>query len=98
MLNIAPLIAFIKATDLKKLHTTARACYRAGIHCSSCPEPMLIKDIKVQVNKQKPSDACPARLMLIANYSRRLQRQAALAAIPMLYAALPFMLVQKPNY
>jgi ferredoxin-like protein FixX len=27
------------------------------------PEPLLIKDIKVQVNKQKPSDVCPARMM-----------------------------------
>ena len=55
-------------------------------------------DLKVQVNKQKPSDACPAQLMLIAIKSPLIQRQAALAAIPMLYAALPFMLVQKPHY
>jgi hypothetical protein len=27
------------------------------------PEPLLIKDIKVQVNKQKPGDVCPARMM-----------------------------------
>jgi hypothetical protein len=27
-----------------------------------CPEPLLIKDIKVQVNKQKPSDVCPAQM------------------------------------
>ena len=26
------------------------------------PEPLLIKDIKVQVNKQKPSDVCPAQM------------------------------------
>ena len=26
------------------------------------PEPLLIKDIKVQVNKQKLSDVCPARM------------------------------------
>jgi hypothetical protein len=26
------------------------------------PEPLLIKDIKVQVNKQKPGDVCPARM------------------------------------
>ena len=48
----------------------------------------MIKDKKVKVNKQKPSNACPARLILIANCSRRFQRQAALAAIPLLYAAL----------
>jgi hypothetical protein len=27
-----------------------------------CPEPLLIKDIKVQVNKQKPGDVCPAQM------------------------------------
>jgi len=53
----------------------------------SCPEPLPNKDIKVQVNKQKPSDACPARLMLIAIKCPLIQRQAALAAIPMLCAA-----------
>ncbi|MBL0183908.1 MAG: hypothetical protein IPP96_17125 [Chitinophagaceae bacterium] len=26
------------------------------------PEPLLIKDIKVQVNKQKPSNVCPAQM------------------------------------
>jgi hypothetical protein len=26
------------------------------------PEPLLNKDIKVQVNKQKPSDICPAQM------------------------------------
>jgi hypothetical protein len=26
------------------------------------PEPLLIKDIKVQVNKQKPSDVCQAQM------------------------------------
>ena len=44
----------------------------------------MIKDKKVKVNKQKPSDACPARLMLIAIKCPLTQRQAALAAIPML--------------
>jgi len=40
------------------LHTTGRACCRAGIHCWSARNPVrtgLIKDIKVQVNKQKPN-------------------------------------------
>jgi hypothetical protein len=27
------------------------------------PEPLLIKDIKVQVNKQKPNNVCPAQMM-----------------------------------
>jgi hypothetical protein len=27
-----------------------------------CPEPLLNKDIKVQVNKQKPSNVCPAQM------------------------------------
>jgi hypothetical protein len=26
------------------------------------PEPLLIKDIKVQVNKQKPNNDCPAQM------------------------------------
>jgi len=26
------------------------------------PEPLLNKDIKVQVNKQKPGDVCPAQM------------------------------------
>ncbi len=26
------------------------------------PEPLLIKDIKVQVNKQKPNSDCPAQM------------------------------------
>jgi len=30
------------------------------------PEPLLIKDIKIQVNKQKPSYVCPAQMKLIA--------------------------------
>ena len=58
----------------------------------------MIKDKNVKVNKQKPNVACPAQLMLIAIKCPLIQRQAALAAIPMLYAALMFMHVQKPNY
>ena len=58
----------------------------------------MIKDRKVKVNQQKPSDACPAQMMLIAIKCPLTQRQAALAAIPLLYAALPFMHVQKLNY
>jgi hypothetical protein len=27
-----------------------------------CPEPLLIKDIKVQVNKQKPNKVSPAQM------------------------------------
>ncbi len=44
------------------LQLTGRACCGAGIHCSSSPEPLLIKDIKVQVNKQKPKIECPAQM------------------------------------
>ena len=51
-----------------------------------CPEPLLIKNIKVQVNKQKPSNACPAQLMLIAIKCQLIQRHARLAANPMLAA------------
>jgi len=49
------------------LPPTFRYCCRCGIHCSSCPEPLFNNDKKVKVNKQKPSNACPARLKLIAN-------------------------------
>jgi len=48
----------------------------------------MIKDIKVKVNKQKPSNACPAQLMLIAIKSPLIQRQARLEANPMLYDVL----------
>jgi hypothetical protein len=51
-----------KMKFLFALPTTGRACCRAGIHCSSCPEPLLIKDIKVQVNKQKPNIVRPAQM------------------------------------
>ena len=45
-----------------------RACCRAGIHSSSSSEPpagpcgLLIKDIKVQVNKQKPNNVGPTQM------------------------------------
>jgi hypothetical protein len=48
----------------------------------------MIKDINVKVNKQKPSNACPAQLMLIAIKCPLIQRQARLAANPMLAADL----------
>ena len=70
-----------------KWRVTNRYCCRGGIHCSSCPEPLMIKDKKVKVNKLKPNVACPARLMLIVIKCPLIQRQAALVAIPMLYAA-----------
>jgi hypothetical protein len=41
------------------------------------------KDIKVEVYKQKSSDVCPARMMLIAIKCPLLQRPASLAANPM---------------
>jgi hypothetical protein len=44
----------------------------------------MINDKKVKVNKQKPSHACSAQLMLIAIKCPLIQRQAALAAIPLL--------------
>jgi hypothetical protein len=50
----------------------------------SCPEPLLIKDINVKVNKQKLSSACPAQLMLIVIKCPLIQRQARLEANPML--------------
>jgi len=65
---------------------TNRYCCRGGIHCSSCPEPLMIKDKKVKVNKQKPGDACPAQMKLIAIKCPLIQRQAALEAILLLPA------------
>ena len=41
-------------------HTTIRYCCRGGIHCSSRPEPLMIKDKKGKVNKQKLNRKCPA--------------------------------------
>ena len=58
----------------------------------------MIKDKKVKVNKQKSSAACPAQLMLIVIKCPLIQRQAALVAIPLLYAALLFKQVQKLHY
>jgi len=70
------------------LRLTGRACCRAGIHCSSSPEPLLNKDKKVKVNKEKFSDVCPAQMKLIAIKCPLLQRPASLAANPMLAAVL----------
>jgi len=44
-----------------KWRTTIGYCCRQGIHCCVCPQPLKNKDIKVQDNKQKLKDACPAR-------------------------------------
>jgi hypothetical protein len=35
---------------------------QVGYFITSSPEPLLIKDIKVQVNKQKPNNECPAQM------------------------------------
>jgi hypothetical protein len=56
------LLKSIVGALLEKCQLTGRACCRAGIHCWSCPEPLLIKDIKVQVNKQKPNNVRPAQM------------------------------------
>ena len=55
------IITGMKIILLGSSHRAGLAC-RAGIHCSSCPEPLLIKDIKVQVNKQKLKIVCPAQM------------------------------------
>jgi len=44
------------------LKLTSTACCRAGIHSSSSPELLLIKDIKVQVNKQKLNSVSPTQM------------------------------------
>jgi len=68
---------------LRELQLTGVACCRAGIHRSSCPEPLLNKDKKVKDNKQKFSYVCPAQMQLIAIKCPLLQRPASLAANPM---------------
>ena len=50
------------------------------------PEPLLNKDIKVQVNKQKPKIERPAQMKHTAIKCPLLQLPASLAANPMLYA------------
>ena len=55
------IISGMKIILLGSSHRAGLAC-RAGIHCSSCPEPLLIKDIKVQVNKQKLNIVCPTQM------------------------------------
>jgi hypothetical protein len=49
------------------------------------PEPPLIKDIKVQVNKQKPNNVRPAQMKHNSDKNAQLlQCPASLAANPML--------------
>jgi hypothetical protein len=81
----AALALFFK-TGLSKalLLPSNRYCCRCGIHGSSCQELLPNKEIKVQ-DKSSTEFRLPEPL-LIANYSRRLQRPATLAAIPMLCA------------
>jgi hypothetical protein len=67
-----------------KRYATFEYLRRQGIHCSSCPEPLLNKITKVHVNKQKFSDACPAQMKLIAIKCPLIQRYAPLAQNPML--------------
>jgi hypothetical protein len=50
------------------------------------PEPLLIKDIKVQVNKQKPNNVSPAQMKHNSDKMPLLQCPASLAANPMLPA------------
>jgi hypothetical protein len=45
-----------------RLPITGRACLQGWNSLLVRPEPLLIKDIKVQVNKQKPNDDCPAQM------------------------------------
>jgi hypothetical protein len=44
------------------LHTTGRACLQGWNSCCVRPEPLLNKDIKVKVNKQKPKIERPAQM------------------------------------
>jgi hypothetical protein len=44
------------------LQATGRACLQGWNSLLVRPEPLLIKDIKVQVNKQKPKIERPAQM------------------------------------
>jgi len=52
------------------------------------PEPLLIKDIKVQVNKQKPNNVRPAQIKHNSDKMTIAPMPASLAANLMLYAAI----------
>jgi hypothetical protein len=41
---------------------TGRACLQGWNSLLVRPEPLLIKDIKVKINKQKPNNVCPAQM------------------------------------
>jgi hypothetical protein len=45
-----------------KWQLTGRACLQGWNSCCVRPEPLLIKDIKVQDNKQKLNNECPAQM------------------------------------
>jgi len=52
------------------------------------PEPLLNKDIKVQVNKQKPGNVCPAQMKHNSDKMTIAPMSASLAANPMLGTVL----------
>ena len=52
------------------------------------PEPLLIKDIKVQVNKQKPNNECPAQMKHNSDKMTIAPMSASLEANPMLYVVI----------
>jgi hypothetical protein len=45
-----------------RFQPTGRACLQGWNSCCVRPEPLLIKDIKVKVNKQKPKIERPAQM------------------------------------
>ena len=47
---------------VKVWQATGRACLQGWNSLLVRPEPLLIKDIKVQVNKQKPNNECQAQM------------------------------------
>jgi len=51
------------------------------------PELKPIEKLKHKITTKSPTEFRPPELLLIANCSRLFQRQALLAAIPLLYAA-----------
>jgi hypothetical protein len=48
--------------EILNLLTAGRACLQGWNSLLVRPETLLIKDIKIQVNKQKPNNVRPARM------------------------------------
>jgi len=63
---------------------------RRDIWKTFSPEPLLIKDIKVQVNKQKPNNVRSAQMKNNSDKMTIAPTSSPLAAIPMLHAVFAY--------